>query len=119
MPRYQVLLSFGLSNSPHSTQSPQMSSGEGARLCGVQQNRLDVPHEEEQKPSLRSNRAISVRMIRNAMTAERIPISVAATQPCSRSQLLAIAPRRERFDEWRRRRTRVDSLIYGVISCHP
>lgn len=45
------------------------------------------------------------------MNADRIPMMVAATHPCSLSQLFAIDPRSERLAAWRRRRTREDSLI--------
>lgn len=123
MPMYQLPRSFGLKNSPHSTQSPHTSSGEGGRLCGVQQKRLAVPHEDEQKPSFRSNRAISTRMIRNAITADKTPMIVAATHPCRRSQLFTSDPRNERFAACRSRRTREDSLIWSnqrlVHACEP
>jgi hypothetical protein len=95
IPRYHVSLCFGFNTSPHSTQSPQTSSGEGARPWGVQQKRFDVPQLVEQNPSLRSNKAPSTRIIQKAIRAEKIPISVAATHPCMRSHVLAIDPRKD------------------------
>lgn len=111
MPKYQVSPCLGFKTWPHPTQSSQLSS-DGERPWGVQQKRFDVPQLVEQNPSFTSNNAPSRRMMQNAMRAEKIPMRVAATHPCSLSHVFAIDPRRDLLAACRRRRTRDDSLIY-------
>ena len=114
MPYNQVSPCFGFNTCPHSTQSPH-SSSDGERLWGVQQNLLDVPQFVEQNPSFKSNKAPSTLMIAKAMSAERIPMRVAATHPCSLSQVFAIEPRSDFLAACRSRLTLVDSLIYHQL----
>jgi hypothetical protein len=51
-------------------------------------------------------------MIANAIRADKMPMRVAATHPCSLSQVFAIDPRSDFLEACRSLLTLVDSLIY-------